>query len=356
MTLYPRLMKAAADTPWALAPVTLAILGDVLRFRASGQRLTDDEIRSRILQYSTSERRRDKHAASPRYFDTETDDVFAPAFDSEGDFIGYRSQSGAAMQAGRPVVAVISVFGVVMQRADMLDEMSGAMSIDTLTKRFRAALSDPAVRGIVFDVDSPGGGVYGVQELATEIREARDIKPIAAIADSLAASAAYWILTAAGDCSVTPSGEVGSIGVYSLHQDISELLKKEGISYEFISAGDFKTEGNPFEPLTEEARAFMQSRVNDYYGDFLKAVAKGRGITIAKVKADFGQGRAFGAVQAKEAGMVDRIETLDDTVRRIAGKKPGKGAGPAAAAGAGSPAWAELNAARVDAERLIHGL
>lgn len=350
MSLYPRILKLANEQPWALAPETLAILADVLRFRSSGQRLSDEEIRSRIQQYGHG---RDHKAATQRYYDPETDETFSPAYDEEGGFLGYRSQAGTPMGTGRTVVAVLSVVGVVVQRGDQLDEMSGAMSIDSLTKRFRSALNDPSVNAIVLDVDSPGGGVYGVQEFAAEVRASRGVKPIAANANSLAASAAYWILTAAGEASVTESGEVGSIGVYSLHQDISQFLEKEGIKYEFISAGEFKTEGNPFQPLTEEARAHMQTRVNEYYDAFLKAVAKGRDVSVAKVKADFGKGRVVGSAQAKEAGMVDRIETLDDTVRRMAGKKPGSSTKANAVKPAAASPWAELNAASADLDRLV---
>ena len=166
----------------------------------------------------------------------------------------------------------------------------------------------------------------------------------------------YWILSAAGEASVTESGEVGSIGVYSLHQDISQFLEKEGIKYEFISAGDFKTEGNPFQPLTEDGRAFMQTRVDEYYDAFLKAVSKGRDVSVAKVKSEFGQGRAFGASQAKAAGMVDRIETLDETIRRAANKKATTGPKALASPAAEASPWSELNAAHVEMQRLAMDL
>jgi len=361
MSLYPRLMKFVSEQPWALRRDKLAIMADVLRFRTDGGRLSDADIRDRIKAYGSGR----LEAAVDRFYEPDSDAVYAPAFDAEGGSLGYRSEAGAPMPQGRAVVAVMGVVGIVSQRSDPMEEMSGGggFSLERFTPRFRNALNDPAVKAIVLDVDSPGGGVYGVQELADEIREARSIKPVYATANSLAASAAYWILSAAAEASVTRSGEVGSIGVYSMHQDFSEYLQKEGIKYEFISAGDFKTEGNPFQPLTEEARAYMQQRVDDYYQSFLKAVAKGRGVPVAQVKADFGQGRVVGADQAKAAGMVDRIETLDETIRRAAGKKGTSSAkalatapGDAQLVPAAVSPWAELNAAQVDADRLILNL
>lgn len=344
MNLYSRIIRMASEQAWALTPKHLAILADVLHFRSEGHRLDDEQIRERISSHGVT----GPHLAF-RYVDAESDESYQMAFNAEGEPLGYRSQAGAAMPANRPVVAVIPVAGVIMQRGDALSEMSGAVSIQTLTSRFRSALADPNVRGIVFDVDSPGGGVYGVDEFAAEIRAARSVKPIGANANSLAASAGYWILTAAEHVSVTRSGEVGSIGVYSLHENIAKLLENEGVSYEFVSAGEFKTEGNPFGPLTEEARAFMQKRVDEYYAAFLKAVASGRGVSVAKVREDFGQGRVYGAAQAKDVGMVDRIETLDETIRRIGAMKA-KPSGPSA-----SSAWAELNAAQADADRVLIG-
>lgn len=335
MSLYPRIIKLASEQPWALVPDRLAIVADILRARAAGHRLTDSEIRLRIEEYGrTAEAREVDHYLA----DAETGERFV------------RSQAGGALESRRPIIAVISMVGVVAQRADALAESSGAVSIEAVGRRFRAALNDPMVKAIVFDIDSPGGGVYGVQELADEIRAGRSVKPIYGIANSMAASAGYWILSACTEVSVVPSGEVGSIGVYSMHQDVSKAMEDAGVKYEFISAGDYKTEGNPFEPLSEDARAFMQQRVDEYYAAFLKTVASGRGVTVAKVKAEFGQGRVFGAAQAKSVGMVDRIETLDELLRRAAGRR---GADPVAAS---QSAWPELHAAHLEAERIALGL
>ena len=159
----------------------------------------------------------------------------------------------------------------------------------------------------------------GVAELAKEIYGMRGQKPLVAIANSLAASAAYWIASAASEFHVTPSGEAGSIGVFAEHTDMSKWLENEGIKPTLIQAGEFKTEGNQYAPLTDQAAAYIQSRVDDYYGMFIKAVAKHRGVTEAKVRNDFGKGRVFGAEQAVGCGMADKVSTFDQVLRKLGG-------------------------------------
>lgn len=308
MDKYARVVRFVAEQPWAITPEKLAVILDLVRFRHAGGVLTDEEIRARVGQHE------DRPALA--LYDPESEMLYAAGADQV-----YRAANGATMDAPRGVIAVLGVYGTITQRADMMTEMSGGTSVQGLTARFRAALADPAVKAIVFDVASPGGGVYGVQELAAEILAARDVKPTVAVANSQAASAAYWLASAAKEMVVTPSGEVGSIGVFAAHEDFSKQLEMLGVKVTLISAGQYKTEGNPFEPLTEEGRAAVQARVNDYYGAFVAAVAKGRGVSADTVRKGFGLGREVGAKQALAEGMVDRVATLDETIRRVAGKK-----------------------------------
>ncbi len=214
-------------------------------------------------------------------------------------------------------VAVLPIFGVIIPRADALSDMSGGSSLERASKRFHQALEDPAVGAIVLDIDSPGGSVYGVQEFAQEVYAARGRKKVIAVADALAASAAYWIGSAAEQFVVTPSGEVGSIGVVMMHVDWSENLKAEGIKVTYVHAGEHKVDGNAYEPLGDEARTFFQQRVDEYYDAFVGAVARNRGVSRAKVLKDFGQGRVYGADQAKEVGMIDRIAPLAEVIRGL---------------------------------------
>jgi len=229
------------------------------------------------------------------------------------------ARRGSSARTGNGSIAVLPMYGVVTQRGNMADDISGpgSMSTQMFSQALRSALADESVDAVLIDIDSPGGSVYGVQELADEIYEARGQKPVVAIANSLAASAAYWLGSAAREFYVTPGGEVGSIGVWSAHEDWSKAQAEAGVTTTLISAGKYKTEGNPYGPLSADAQAFMQGRVDDYYGAFVKAVARHRGVPVATVRDGMGQGRVLGAQAAKDAGMVDDMATFDDVIRRI---------------------------------------
>ncbi|PMS17833.1 peptidase S49 [Trinickia dabaoshanensis] len=228
--------------------------------------------------------------------------------------------------AANDAIAVLPFYGIAVQRTDAMSELLGLVSVQRFTQALRATLADQAVRGIVIDMDSPGGSVYGIGELAEEIYRWRTRKPIFAIANSLAASGAYWIASAATECYVTPGGEVGGIGVIAAHQDLSQALDKAGIQTTLIAAGKYKTEGNPFQPLGADARAAMQMRVDGYYRSFVQAVAKHRNVPESAVRNGMGQGRLLDAERADRESMVDGIATLDDVVgklaRRIGQRKP----------------------------------
>jgi len=250
-----------------------------------------------------------------------------PAGQSTMANIEAAKEARAARAASVPTqggIAVLPLYGIVTQRGNMADDVSGPGSVST--QQFGSALTnlinDDSVGQILIDIDSPGGSVYGVSELADQIIAARAKKPIVAIANSLAASAAYWIGCSASEFYVTPGGEVGSIGVWQAHNDYSKALADEGVVTTLISAGKFKVEGNPYEPLDEEARAFMQSRVDDYYSAFTKAVAKGRGVPIDTVRNGMGQGRVLGADEALANKMVDGVATFDDVLSQM--KKKGQ--------------------------------
>jgi signal peptide peptidase SppA len=278
------LISEFLSTPWALMPERLAAFAGVVARWSSGA-IADAGTLARV--------RADADIAAAR--------------------------RSAAERTGGGSIAVLPMVGVVTQRGNMADDISGpgSMSTQMFSQTLRSALADDAVDAILIDIDSPGGSVYGVQELADEIYQARGQKPVVAIANSLAASAAYWLGSAASEFYVTPGGEVGSIGVWSAHEDWSKALADAGVTTTLISAGKYKTEGNPYEPLSADARAFMQSRVDDYYGAFTKAVARHRGVQVASVRDGMGAGRVLGAQAAKDAGMVDDIATFDDVIRRL---------------------------------------
>ena len=224
--------------------------------------------------------------------------------------------------ASPTAIAVLSLTGVITQHPDWL----GDTSLDGFMADFLAAMSDPAVGAVLISIDSPGGSVYGVQEVSELMRAMREQKPVVAFANSLAASAAYWIGCSASSFYCTPGGEVGSIGVWQAHMDISGMLDSAGIQTTVISAGKYKTEGNPYQPLDEAAQAFMQSRVDDYYTAFVDAVAQARGVTSDTVRNGMGQGRVLGARDALQQNMIDGVMTLPQVLqgmaRQLSSKSP----------------------------------
>lgn len=222
---------------------------------------------------------------------------------------GEKSRSGA--------IAVVPIFGTIVQHASQLDLCEGGTTTQDISRALREAMADETVSQILLRIHSPGGSVYGVSEAFEEIYAARRSKPIVAVADSLSASAAYWLGCGAGEFYVTPGGEVGSIGVWMAHQDWSKALEEAGVATTLISAGKYKVEGHPYGPLEGEAREFMQSRTDDYFSAFTKAVAKGRGVPIDSVRNGMGQGRVLGAEAALAERMVDGIDTFDGVIRRM---------------------------------------
>jgi capsid assembly protease len=216
-------------------------------------------------------------------------------------------------------VAVIPLKGVITPAPSLFAMLfgGGGGGLEEFVSDLSDAAADPDVKHIVLDVDSPGGLVDGVPEAAVEIRRARESKPIVAVSNTGMMSAAYWLASQAHEVVVTPSGEVGSIGVYQLHKDLSEAHAMRGIAPTLISAGRYKVEGNPYEPLSDEARQAAQDGVDDFYNMFTSDVAKGRGVAQSDVKAGYGEGRALTAKRAVSAGLADRVATLADTVRRL---------------------------------------
>lgn len=282
---YARILAEFYATPWAIMPERLAVIAAVLQRAADGVRLSDVEVREAIGDApQTAAARRLQDAATP----------------------------GS--------VAVLPLFGIVSHRIRQVQDISGpgGTSTEGFAQRFRQALNDSSVDAIVIDVDSPGGSVFGVPELADEIYNARGQKKVVAVANASAASAAYWLASSAQELVVTPSGEVGSIGVWTAHQDYSSYLEAAGVKTSLISAGKYKVEGNPYEPLSEDARAAIQASVNDYYDMFAKAVARNRGVKAADVRGGFGEGRMVAAKDAVAQGMADRVATLDETIQRLA--------------------------------------
>ena len=244
-------------------------------------------------------------------------------------------------------VATIPVKGTISSTPSLLSMLFGLDSepiTQRVTRQLRSAANNPDVKAVVLDIDSPGGTVDGVPELATEIRAARKSKPITAVANSMAGSAAYWLASQASDVSVTKSGDIGSIGVFKLHDDISAADAQAGFKTTLIKAGKYKAEMLPYFPLSAEAHDYQQGQVNHFHDMFTGDVARGRRVTPSVVKADFGQGRMLLAKHAVAAGLADRVESLEAATSRLKSASPGSLSTAAAELGAEDAAWMAAHA------------
>ena len=166
------------------------------------------------------------------------------------------------------------------------------------------------------------GDVSGIAELVSEIYQARKQKPITAVSNALMCSAAYYLAAQASEVLASPSSLTGSIGVYTTHADDSQYLDNVGVKFTLISQGANKTEGNSYEPLSDDARAQLQEMVDSFGQAFEKAVARGRGVKVDEVQKKFGQGRAFTAQKAVKLGLADRVGTLDDALSKHGASRP----------------------------------
>jgi len=206
--------------------------------------------------------------------------------------------------------------------------MSGPMSKDgnrwwgfTSSREIGAGLlqagQDASVRGILLDADTaPGGTVAGTEELAGIARIVGEQKPLYVYASDLLASAHYWVASQAKEIATHETAEIGSIGVLMTHTDWSGWNEQMGMDITYLTAGTYKAMGNPDEPLSDEARAYLQSGLDDVYALFIDAVATGRGVSREQALA-MADGRIFLGRQALELGLVDRLESRADFINRI---------------------------------------
>ncbi len=180
-------------------------------------------------------------------------------------------------------IAQIPIYGTLVKRAGGLMSLSGMSTYEDLTTQIEDALTDPQVKGILFDVDSPGGEVSGVSTLGDFIYGQRGQKPMMAIANDDCYSAAYWLASCADQVLMTVDGGVGSIGCYMLHADVSKMDEMRGVTYTYIFAGDHKVDGHPHAPLNKDAESMMQDEVDRVRNMFVATVARNRGVTEKQV-------------------------------------------------------------------------
>ncbi|MCM2479200.1 S49 family peptidase [Serpentinimonas maccroryi] len=221
--------------------------------------------------------------------------------------------AAAAAPAG---IAVLGIHGTLVRRTLGLDAASGLLSYDEIGASLEAALADPQVAGIVLDLDSPGGETGGCFELARRVRAANRVKPVWAMANDAAYSAAYAIGCAAERLYVTETGGAGSIGVIALHVDQSAKDAQDGYRYSTLSAGAHKADFSPHAPLSAQASSALQAEVDRLYALFVEQVALHRGLSAEQVRAT--EAALYFGAQAVQAGLADALASPTQVLAEFA--------------------------------------
>ncbi len=228
--------------------------------------------------------------------------------------VGY---TPAARALGPPSgkVAVIPIHGTLVRRTSGIEAESGLASYTGIAAQLDAALASPEIAAILLDIDSPGGESGGVFDLADRIRAASEVKPVWAVANDMAFSAAYALASAATRVFVARTGGVGSIGVIAMHVDQSVKDAQDGVRYTAVFAGERKNDLNPHEPISNEAHAVLKAEVDRIYDLFVETVARHRGLDADAVRAT--EAGLFFGPDAVATGLSDAVGSLDDALTQL---------------------------------------
>jgi capsid assembly protease len=224
----------------------------------------------------------------------------------------FLTQQGVAVAPNYTIVgnvAVVDIFGVLSHRGIIEGASSYIVGYDHYAAVINSAISDPKVKAILLQIDSPGGEVAGAFELAALIKEAGKTKPIKAVISSMAASAGYLIASAASDIAISDTGLAGSIGIVMRHIDMSKAAEMDGISITYIYAGAHKVDGNSFEPLPKVVKADMQSQIDRVYRLLIQTISANRSLSTEAIRAQ--EAQIYFGQDAIAAGLADRISTPD---------------------------------------------
>lgn len=207
-------------------------------------------------------------------------------------------------------IAVIEIAGVLIHRGGWIGQSSGQTSYEGIAAQIEAAADDPAVRGLALEIDSFGGEVAGVFDLADRIRAIRGSKPVWAFVAEHAFSAGYALASQADRILLPRTGALGSIGVVVLHADISGQLDQDGVRVTLVHSGRHKVEGNPYEPLPEAVRDDIQREIDVLRFLFAETVAAGRAGRLNLDAALATEAATYRGVDAVAAGLADEVTDL----------------------------------------------
>ena len=216
----------------------------------------------------------------------------------------------------REGVAIITITGSLINRGPWLGSHSGETTYEGIKHQLATAAVDPRTKSVILDIESAGGEAVGAFETAMAVRALAARKPVVAVVNGMAASAAYALAAGASRVVATPTGMAGSIGVVMLHADYSRLLDRKGITPTLIFAGARKVDGNPFEPLPDGVREDLQREVDQFYELFVASVAAGRrSLSPAAIRAT--EARTFIGADAVAAGLADSVGTFETELAEL---------------------------------------
>lgn len=227
-----------------------------------------------------------------------------------GDPIGRayeRANAGDRLVQRIENVGVIGIEGTLVHKGKFIGQSSGETSYEGLQAQIARAGRDPGIKGVVFEVDSFGGEVNGAFETAAMIGQLSAQKPTLAILTDFALSAGYLLASQARQIVMPDTGASGSIGVITMHADMSKKLEQDGVKITLISSGKHKADGNPTQPLPDDLRAALQARVDMRRDQFAAAVAAGRGSRLPVAKALATEAQTYHGEDAVAAGLIDGI-------------------------------------------------
>jgi capsid assembly protease len=288
MTLHARIAARAFNTPLLVEPSKAMAFLSGLGPRILGHRVE-------VAEYELPE----APAALP-----------ARASLLAGGLAERAQRQGAGPYAVVDGIAVIEICGVLIHRGGWIGQSSGQTSYEGIAAQIGAAANDPAVRGLALEIDSFGGEVAGVFDLADRIRAVRTTKPVWAFVAEHAFSAGYALASQADRILLPRTGALGSIGVVVLHADMSGHLEEEGLRVTLIHSGARKVDGNPYEPLPDAVRNDIQREIDVLRFLFTETVAAGRAGRLSQDAAMATEAATYRGADAVAAGLADEVADL----------------------------------------------
>jgi len=209
-------------------------------------------------------------------------------------------------------IAVIGVTGTLVHKFGYMKPLCGMTGYDGIVARINMAIGDPDVKGVLLDIDSPGGEVSGAFDTADLIARMGKVKPVWALSGDTATSAAYLLASACSRRLITQTGTVGSVGVVVAHRSVEKKLQDEGVEITLIHAGSHKVDGNPYEALPDEVRKDIQARIDETRMMFAQKVSDNTGLSLKTVLGT--EARTFDGEEAVRLGLADEVINYADAV------------------------------------------